>query len=404
MRTKSVAVVGAGITGSVAALLLADQGYRVCLFDRAAVPISGASLINEGKIHLGFVYVNDPSMRSLDVMIQSAVVFRSILERWISKSCFEAAVTEPFDYIVPKDTQVAPDIIDLKFRLIAEKIGAAEKARQTRYLGMDRPAVWSRSSEVPANFDRENIIAHYQTLERSVDTHAIAAELINCLRSHDRIEMHMNTPITKISRESQTWTLQTKQEEKTKKFSPFINVINSSWDGRLELDEQVFGPDKVQWFHRYKSVLNLTPKAPHLIPNFTAIIGTYGDIISYPSGRVYLSYYPAGMLSSSDDIKAIKTRYNDETKARVATDTLEGLSQFVPNIQTILSVCEPNAANVTGGIIMARGSTDIDDSASELHQRYRIGIKERDGYFSIDTGKYTCGPAFAQQAVNRILA
>jgi hypothetical protein len=306
-------------------------------------------------------------MRSLDVMVQSAVVFRSILERWISTRDFDATVTEPFDYIVPRDTQVPPDTIDWKFDLLAEKIQAAEKQHQTRYLGMDRPGLWSRSTEVSSKYNEENIIAQYQTLERSVDTHTIAAELKRCLESHDGVELYMNTPVTKMVQETRTWSLQSEQNGRTQNFSPFDYVINSSWDGRLELDEQVFGPDKFTWFHRYKHALNLTPKAPHSIPNFTAIIGTYGDVISYPSGRVYLSYYPAGMLSSSDKIKGVKTHYSDEIKAEIASGTLEGLSKFVPDIHPVMSACDPNADDVVGGIIMARGKSDIDDAESELH-------------------------------------
>jgi hypothetical protein len=36
-----------------------------------------------------------------------------------------------------------------------------------------------------------------------------------------------------------------------------------------------------------------------------------------------------------------------------------------------------------------------DDPASELHNRYDVGVEAHDGYFSIDTGKFTAAPLFA---------
>jgi hypothetical protein len=402
-QNHSIAVIGAGITGSVAALALADKGHRVCLFDKATAPLRGASLINEGKIHIGFVYVNDPSSRSLDVMIDSAVVFRSVLERWINPTDFDALVTEPFGYIVPTDTQLSPGSIELKFRLIKEKIKAAEARYNTRYLGMPRTHIWSRSSEIPDCFNSKKIIAHYQTLERSVDTNEVARHLNIALEEQDQIELHMCTPVLNVLNHNNTWRLHAGLDHRHKEFGPFDFIINASWEGRLNLDEQVFGPSDGNWFHRYKTAVILTPENMDNIPNFTAIIGPYGDVVRYPSGRTYLSWYPAGMLSSSSNISGVKTEFSDAVKLQVALNSIAGLSQFVPKADTVFSQCQPEAKNVEGGIIMARGRTDIDDAMSELHQRYRIGIKQQGGYFSIDTGKYTCGPALAMETVNRIL-
>jgi len=324
-KQRSIAVVGAGITGSVAALSLADEGYRVCLFDKAPRPLRGASFVNEGKIHLGFVYVNDPSTRSLDVMIDTAVVFRSTLERWIEPRQFDALITEPFEYIVPADTQLAPDAIDRRFRLVEEKIEAAEARQGTRYLGIEaRPFVWLRSPEVPECYDRKHVVAHYRTIERSVDAHGVARHLSAALESRRRIELHMHTPISRILGSAHAWRLQGGPEAEPQHFGPFDFVINASWEGRLALDEQVFGPDDGDWFHRYKTAINLTPADAHGIPNFTAIIGTYGDVVRYPSGRVYLSWYPAGMLSSSPLKPACGTYMDDEVVIIDCNFTLAG--------------------------------------------------------------------------------
>lgn len=53
---KSVAVVGGGIFGCVAALELAQAGFRVTLFERAPDIISAASAINQYRLHRGYHY------------------------------------------------------------------------------------------------------------------------------------------------------------------------------------------------------------------------------------------------------------------------------------------------------------------------------------------------------------
>jgi hypothetical protein len=54
------------------------------------------------------------------------------------------------------------------------------------------------------------------------------------------------------------------------------------------------------------------------------------------------------------------------------------------------------------GTIFAWGSTDIDDPKSDLHERRAIGVRAYDGYFSIDTGKLTCAPLFADQLAKQL--
>lgn len=52
---------------------------------------------------------------------------------------------------------------------------------------------------------------------------------------------------------------------------------------------------------------------------------------------------------------------------------------------------------VDAGVIFAWGSTDIDEADSELHQRHDIGLLHHDGYVSMNTGKLTTAPLFAER-------
>lgn len=56
---RSVAVIGCGVFGAVAALRLAEEGYRVSVFERNRQPLAQASFNNQNRLHLGFHYPRD---------------------------------------------------------------------------------------------------------------------------------------------------------------------------------------------------------------------------------------------------------------------------------------------------------------------------------------------------------
>ena len=56
---KSVAIIGCGAFGAMAALRLAARGATVAIFERRERPLLGASYNNQNRLHLGFHYPRD---------------------------------------------------------------------------------------------------------------------------------------------------------------------------------------------------------------------------------------------------------------------------------------------------------------------------------------------------------
>ena len=83
--------------------------------------------------------------------------------------------------------------------------------------------------------------------------------------------------------------------------------------------------------------------------------------------------------------------------------TVDGLARLVP-VLAALREDELADAVVKGGVIVAWGETDIDDPASELHNRFAIGVTSEDGYHSVDPGKLTMAPLFADRCADRVVA
>jgi glycine/D-amino acid oxidase-like deaminating enzyme len=101
-----VAILGAGIMGSSAALLLARAGCRVTLIDQTASAMTGASRWNEGKIHLGFLYAGDPSCRTAAELLIGGLAFRPLTEDLIGRSLVSATTPDDDLYLVHPESVV----------------------------------------------------------------------------------------------------------------------------------------------------------------------------------------------------------------------------------------------------------------------------------------------------------
>ena len=91
-----IGIMGAGIMGCCLALELAQRGHRVDLIDLAPTPMTGASLHNEGKLHLGFVYANDPLKKTHGLMLRGSLTFSRIIERLTGYGADSFLPSEPF--------------------------------------------------------------------------------------------------------------------------------------------------------------------------------------------------------------------------------------------------------------------------------------------------------------------
>src|SRR5260370_12608277 len=79
-----VGVLGGGLQGCCVALSLAQHDIDVALFDRNDKLLSRAAVANEGKIHLGYMYANDPSHSTARMMMRGALVFAPSFARHLA--------------------------------------------------------------------------------------------------------------------------------------------------------------------------------------------------------------------------------------------------------------------------------------------------------------------------------
>ena len=178
-------------------------------------------------------------------------------------------------------------------------------------------------------------------------------------------------------------------------------IVNALWHGRLQIDAKLGIKPNRPWVHRLKyRVFARIPDALRGIPSLSMALGPYGDIV--PLGNeIYLQWYPEARRGWSTEIQPPDAW--EETCEGIAKPDLlqdlgpavrEGLTRIVPKL------ADAELLRADAGIIFAWGDSDIDRAESEFHQRHQTGLQtfsgELSGYVSIDTGKFTCAPLYAE--------
>lgn len=397
----SICIIGGGLTGCLIALELAEAGKQVVLLEKETRLVSRASLGNEGKIHLGFVYAADPTFRTARRMIDDALAFRPILERWISKADFDTCLYDEFDYLVPHDSMLDVAAIRGHFGAISDYLAGRAQAGAPAYLGQgERPAF------VEGKPTRPGTQAEFRTAERGVWPGLIAQYLMPALHTHPAIEVRTSARVSRIAASGRGW--QVGIDGETAPSGPFETVVNCAWAERRALDATAGFTDGATWLYRYKFAVlldNASRMIGGMIPrNSTAMLGSYGDSVYHAAEDIlYCSWYPVGMCYSTTRLTSDQRPNTGDLRSAIE-GTWQGYAAIDPAYGDVLRGADWRKARLAGDFIAARARTDIDDPASLLHKRNDHGPTElAQGYWTVETGKYTSAARCADECARKIL-
>jgi glycine/D-amino acid oxidase-like deaminating enzyme len=403
-----VVILGAGLQGAGLALELARRGIQVTLIDQDPRPLNRASLRNEGKIHLGFIYANDRSRTTAFLQLEGALRFRSILSCWIGQGDDWLVPSAPFHYLVARDSLVSADQLAKHYAAIDQQCRVRfEQDAKLDYLGV-RPQSLVRpleDSEIADYFDSARFAAGFATAERAVDTEVLAEALRRALAQSANITFLPSHTARTISEKQDefcvegdgpagVWSIRAHQ------------VANAMWERRLGFDRQLGIPPPEHLLHRLKfRVIGRIPRELRTAPSVSMVLGRYGDMVIRTDGTAYLSWYPAGLRGWSHDLEppedwnpACRGEVSSSQAGEIASQIQRGIEDWCPAIAQF----EP--LQVDAGAIVAVGQSDVDDPDSGLHNRSRIGVTSHGGYHSVDPGKLTTAPLFAIEAADRVEA
>lgn len=394
-KQTRIAVLGAGIMGCSLALYLARRGAQVTLFDMAAQPCTAASRWNEGKIHLGYLYSADPSLRTAVHLLQGALLFRPLVEDLLSTS-LDPVITQGDDfYLCHRQSVVSPDAMASYMQQVDAQVRAHPDARH--YLANASQAhTWRlTATELNTLTDSPDILAGFRVPERSVQTTWIADRFAAAVAAEPRIEVRMNTRVTAAHPLTENlegaWQVETLEG----RAGHYDKVVNALWQGRMEIDATAGLPPVGVWTNRYRQSLFLRTREPVTTPCVIVATGPFGDIKNYNDRDFYLSWYPDGLRTESStvtppDFSSLEMPAHSLLKASIF-EHLEALLPWVARLRE-----NDERIDIEGGWVFATGSGQLSNPAATLHRRSEYGVVHRGGYISVDTGKYSTAPWVAR--------
>jgi glycine/D-amino acid oxidase-like deaminating enzyme len=394
-----VAVVGSGLQGLCVALEFASRGAEVHVFDRDAEPMARASRQNEGKIHLGYVYANDASLTTARLMARSALRFGPIL-RELGVDLDGVRRSDPFLYAVHRRSLLSPDELAARYRAISNEISRVAAAPGTDYFGVRQPEHIRRLSDRRwrSLFSDEHVTGAFETAEIAIDPYRLTDAMVDRVRCHPNVILRMRTAVTgaTIARDAVKLELDGGGVER------FEQTVNCGWCGRLALDAAAGLAPPPAWSFRRKYFLRVPPSAATArVAPTTIVLGGFGDAVRYPSGHMFVSWYPVGCTG-------IETGLHPAPEPSIVPgalrrELLRGVTEIVPALANIDADLLA-AAELRSGVIYALGRTNVDNPTSRLHQRYDVGPRSSGRYHTIDTGKLTTAPYFARRLARAVLA
>lgn len=392
-----VAVIGGGIQGITVALELSRRGIGVELLESRHSLMEGASRHNEGKIHLGFVYANDSSLRTARLQVRGAGSFCELMRAWLGPAFDSVPTSTFFNYVVHEQSLLSPQELHIAYKGISALIH--RECADGAYFGLEDPGQIDRfgpeelvgSSGTPAR-------AVFSTREIAVEPDSLADLIVNKVTDTDNVDIRLGAHVTRVDRGSRE-VIVSVPDGNPRSIGMFDHVINCAWDGRPEIDASVGLLPPAPWSHRMKYFLKANTSFE--LPSSTIVLGPFGDIVQFRNGDQYLSWYPSGLRGWTSGLRSPRwpVRPSNEDALETATEILRHLAVVVPDVARL----SPAEVEVRGGPIYALGNTDVDDPRSRLHQRWEVGPITVEGwYHSVDTGKYTTAPLFAVDVADRI--
>ncbi|NBC65152.1 MAG: FAD-dependent oxidoreductase [Bacteroidetes bacterium] len=403
---RQVTVIGAGVQGTCIALELANRGYKVDLLDQENVPFNRTSVRNEGKIHLGLVYMNDPDFETPFLMLKAAFQFSKNLSRWIGNKAKKLNIGSPFYYLVSKDSILCINELQKRYHKLQEFYEQRiEDDTELNYLGTTPKRLAKRSTkeELAKHFVVDKIQGGFASKELAIDTFKLAEYVVQAIENHPNITFLGGHKIHSISKNGSGYIVEGINAEGPWKMKS-LQVVNATWTDKFRLDETLGIPAPQGILHRLKyRVIADIPAKMKDCPSATMVIGKFGDVVIRPDKTAYVSWYPDACRGWSNS-KVPPETWDDPSRGNVSEKDFEMLSdlfitetaKWYPAIKN----CKPKL--VDAGVIVAHGETDVDHEESQLHKRAKIGVTSYDGYHSVETGKLTTAPMFAMDTADNV--
>jgi hypothetical protein len=377
-KVHRVAVVGGGLLGTLTAILLANRGFQVSIFDARQELLQGASHFGEAKIHLGYTYglMKENNIREL---VASALDFEKIVENALESPVdWKSIRSANFQYDVEEDSLITPRL----FLEHAKKVDHILHSRlgESSFMGLSRQDLLPTACITDRGF---------QTTEFAIDIVALRDLIITRIKNHPNITVLLKSKVTSIRKLGDT--LFEVSGEHAFPESVFNWVINSSWQDLNRID--TFSKAQKRDF-TYRTKLYVSATTNLKTRAITKVLGKFGDVVIFQSGRLYAADYGSGLTSYENSVVQ-----NFLEREQVPKELAESHWQAIKDrfVSSIPELSEISGVTTFERTILAEGDTDIDNYDSLLHQRRLSYVSQEGQMISGLATKLTSVPSCARQ-------
>jgi len=345
LKGKNIGIIGGGIAGCTTALVLANQGAKVTLFEKEPKILSESSDATPCRLGAGFHYQDLPTaIAALEAGVHLIQYLKketgSSFQVHTSVQGGQILQVEKIYYAISNESLVKPEEVLANFEALKQHYKTMVESNPENEV-MGPPDAFYKvvnKQNFAGILDLSKINMVIETCETLFDWPLFKPYLVGQLNSSSDITIKTHTEVTKIQREPAN--LQTQILTKTKSYN-FHHVVNAAWNNVDRLNQTAGYLSGRETINRWKCMAIV--KLPQNLVGrcFLVGYGAFCSLSSRPDGIGYLTYEPKTNLQQFDSNKINNEENNYKKhiltgaqKESLGKSIIAGATEYIPALQT----------------------------------------------------------------------
>jgi hypothetical protein len=351
---------------------------------------------------MGFTYGLDRSGETGRLMMRSALDFSRTMERWFGKIDWDSMLLDKGYYLLHKTESLLQEDELVAYYDDLQRYYTSILDSESSYFGKRPKKIFEVLPTIPDGVSPKLVSRVIKTEERIVEMFKFRDVIVENVKKRN-IKVLTDTEVVGVRHEGSKFAVDVITKNGDKEQLKGDVVVNCLWNNRIAIDKTI-GLDTVEDpLYRFK--IGIFGKVSTPVLNCSIISGAFGNISPrMDNDYAYISWHTdcmQGMTTDGVTPKEWEAYFaKDQSKeltAKWVSDAVRHISEFVPAAATFKPI------KLLPGVICSAGKTDIGDKTSAVHRRAcQMGIYGSDGYFSVNTGKFSSAPLLAVELLNKI--
>lgn len=405
-----IAILGGGIGGCMAALILSKKfpDVSIFIFEKNKNLLLGTSNCTPGRMGLGFHYIHSES--ALTYLHQTLDFVK-----YFNKSCPDLMVGQQFPlshplrngryFIVKNSLFSSEEILKTYDKLAAEYSQLVEEDSQNEIFGKPNDFYKIlKKEEYENDVNLEQVEIGIETREHLLNWPRFREFLLNEITNHEKIKiLYEEVEDIRYLYTQSAYVIDTKQGAGATFSSEKVDfVINATWEWVDYFNSKIgyYRSPEQQRTNRAKALVKVElPYELNQINSMFFCMGPFCMFSNEGDGYGFITYAPetnqknsTNLIPEKDYLELISGNILPDIKERIAEDIIKGVSNYIPNM------IKAKAIEVRFGTVQVMGEADIFDPSSRMHERDYMGLEYlEEGFVSLPCMKLLYGYGNAEK-------